>query len=192
MAVNDPSLGQTPPPADFPSQAEKPPFWKPAADRGLTQQRPGGTRFLSTPFNNAGSSSPKDGLQDTFRTGMKLIPGRKDIKQMSFSAFFLVCTLLSLWLRKQACSHLASHRSLLGVFSLTAGERRSLVWLAAQSPPRPVRSLARAGENPCPVETWFCTQESGYAAICPSAAKVWGSGKCLGVRLPRAFALGSP
>ena len=76
MAVNEPALGRTPSQVHFPFQAEKPPFWKPAADRGLTEQRPGGTRFLSTPLNTAGSSSPKEELQEHLPKGNEKDPGK--------------------------------------------------------------------------------------------------------------------
>lgn len=44
--------------------------------------------------------------------------------------------------------------------------------------------------KPFPAEAWLCTRASGYAAVCPPAAQVWGSSKCVGARLPRGFALG--
>ncbi len=168
MAVNDPSRGQALSRVDFPFQAKKPPFWKPAADRELTEQHTGGTRFLSTPFNTAGRSSPKEGLQEHLPKGNENHPGksRGRANEDCFSAVFLVWTLLSLWLRKQACSHLPPHRPLLGVFFHTAGRRRSLVWLSSQSPPRPAPPdsplpelgetlpLRRLGSAPERLATW--------------------------------------
>ena len=148
------SLGQTPSQVHFPFQAKKPLFWKPAADRELTEQRPGGTRFLSTLVNTAGSSSPKEGLQEHFPKGNEKNAGKRRGRANGdcFSAVFLVWTLRSLGLRKQAWSHLRSHSSLLGVFFRKAGKCQSLVRLSSQSPPRPTRSLATAGENPFPAE----------------------------------------
>ena len=69
VAVSAASLGQTPSPVDFPLQALKPLLCKPATDRELTDWRPAQTRFLSTPFNAAGRSSPNEGLQEHLPKG---------------------------------------------------------------------------------------------------------------------------
>ena len=153
----------------------------PLLTRELTEQRPGGTQFLSTPFDTAGSSSPKEGLQEHLPKGSENNPGKERgrANQDCFSAVFLVWTLLSLWLRKQACSHLGSHGSLLGVFLCPAGKRRSLAWLSSQSLPRPARSLARAGENPSP-----CGGVALHPSIWPCGSLSY-RGQSLGLRQMR-------